>query len=175
MNLNPLPEVELIAPDESHRDEFLAHVAASRALHSPWVTAPGDADTFARYLQRISTPQHRGFLVVDKPSGDMIGVVNVNDIRLGVLCSASLGYYGFARRCGNGRMTAGVKLAVDASFGEIGLHRVEANIQPSNAPSRALAERLGLRLEGFSPRYLYISGDWRDHERWAVLKEDWPG
>jgi len=50
---------------------------------------------------------------------------------------------------------------------------VEANIQPGNAPSRALVQRLGFRLEGLSPRYLYVSGDWRDHERWAVLSDDW--
>ena len=70
-------------------------------------------------------------------------------------------------------MTAGVDQAVSHAFGELRLHRVEANIQPANAPSRALVQRLGFRLEGLSPRYLYVSGDWRDHERWAVLSDEW--
>ena len=58
-------------------------------------------------------------------------------------------------------------------FGELGLHRVEANIQPGNAPSIALAEGAGFKREGFSPRYLKIGGRWRDHERYAILAEDW--
>jgi ribosomal-protein-alanine N-acetyltransferase len=53
------------------------------------------------------------------------------------------------------------------------LHRVEANIQPRNRASIALVKSLGFRQEGYSPRYLKIGGRWRDHERWALLVDDW--
>ncbi len=59
------------------------------------------------------------------------------------------------------------------AFGELGLHRLEANIQPDNAASIALVRKPGFRLEGYSPRYLKIAGRWRDHERWAILAEEW--
>ncbi len=58
-------------------------------------------------------------------------------------------------------------------FGELGLHRVEANIQPGNLRSIRLARRLGFEREGFSPAYLMVGGEWRDHERWVLRAEGW--
>ena len=70
-------------------------------------------------------------------------------------------------------MTDGMRLVTRLALGEMKLHRLEANIQPANARSRALVKALEFRREGFSPRYLKINGRWRDHERWAMLSEDW--
>ena len=62
---------------------------------------------------------------------------------------------------------------VSDAFTGLRLHRLEANIQPANAPSIALVRRLGFRREGTSPRYLLVDGQWQDHERWAVLADEW--
>jgi ribosomal-protein-alanine N-acetyltransferase len=51
------------------------------------------------------------------------------------------------------------------------LHRLEASIQPANQASPRLVGRLGFRKEGYSPAMLFIDGDWRDHERWAITRE----
>jgi ribosomal-protein-alanine N-acetyltransferase len=69
-------------------------------------------------------------------------------------------------------MTEGVRLVMRHAFGPLGLHRLEANIQPANTASLALVRRLGFRREGLSPRYLKIGGRWRDHERWAMLSDE---
>jgi [ribosomal protein S5]-alanine N-acetyltransferase len=167
------PGVDLVVPGRSDEKEFLGLVARSVELHGKWVHPPDDSEAYALYLRRISSQNHRGFLARERPSGALVGVVNINDIRFGSMMSASLGYYAFENIRAKGLMTEAVRLAVGRAFGELGLHRVEANIQPDNSRSRTLAQRLGFRLEGFSPRYLYVAGDWRDHERWAVLREDW--
>ena len=49
----------------------------------------------------------------------------------------------------------------------MGLHRLEANIQPGSLASIGLVKGAG-SAEGFSPKYLKIGGRWRDHERWAL-------
>ena len=69
-------------------------------------------------------------------------------------------------------MREALEQILDHAFGPLGLHRVEANIQPGNEPSIALARGAGFRLEGFSPRYLLIGGQWRDHERYAITADE---
>ena len=69
-------------------------------------------------------------------------------------------------------MGEALEQVLDHAFRSLGLHRIEANIQPGNAPSIALARGAGFRLEGFSPRYLLIGGQWRDHERYAITVDE---
>ena len=71
-------------------------------------------------------------------------------------------------------MEAGLRAMLREAFGPLGLHRLEANIQPDNTRSIDLVKRLGFRLEGVSPGYLKIHGRWRGHERWAISREDLP-
>ena len=113
------------------------------------------------------------FFVVLKTGGDLIGVVNIDSIVRGAFQSGYLGYYGFIPHVGLGLMREGLSQVVSRAFRELKLHRLEANIQPENERSIALVRGLGFRLEGFSPKYLKVCGRWRDHERWAILAEEW--
>ena len=45
-------------------------------------------------------------------------------------------------------MREGLELVIERAFRELGLHRLEANIQPGNRRSIALVEGLGFRREG---------------------------
>ncbi|WP_457447394.1 GNAT family N-acetyltransferase [Roseateles sp. P5_E4] len=147
---------------------FIAAAQASRQLHRPWVQPPCDAKAFARHLARFDGAAHHGFVVED--DGELAGAINLTNIVMGALCSGYLGYYAFAGFEGRGLMTQGLNAVVRHAFKELGLHRVEANIQPGNLASIALARRCAFALEGYSPRYLKIAGRWRDHERWARVR-----
>jgi [ribosomal protein S5]-alanine N-acetyltransferase len=110
---------------------------------------------------------------VERSTSALVGVVNVMEIVWGSFQSAYLGYYLFQPFGGRGYMTEGLALVIRRAFGELGLHRLEANIQPDNERSVRLVKRLGFRCEGVSPRYLKVAGRWRDHLRWAILREEW--
>ena len=91
----------------------------------------------------------------------------------GPLQQAYLGYYAFSPHEGRGYMLEALQLVLRHAFRVLKLHRIEANIQPGNAPSIALVRAAGFDKEGFSPRYLKIGGRWRDHERWAINSDGW--
>jgi ribosomal-protein-alanine N-acetyltransferase len=106
-------------------------------------------------------------------SGKLVGVINISEIVRGIFHSGYLGYYMFEPYQRQGFMVAGLSTAIGRAFRVLGLHRLEANIQPKNRASTALVKRLGFRREGYSPRYLKIGGRWKDHECWAITVEDW--
>ncbi|HEU0076638.1 MAG TPA: GNAT family protein [Longimicrobiaceae bacterium] len=154
-------------------DEWLALNRASQKLYRGVTEPMTELGQFATYVHRCTDADYAGFFVCRREDGAIVGSANLSQISRGNFSSCYLGYQGGAPYTGRGYMTEGVGLVLRHAFGPLGLHRVEANIQPDNAPSLALVKRLGFTLEGRSRRYLKIRGRWRDHERWAMLQEDW--
>ncbi|MFF9813460.1 GNAT family N-acetyltransferase [Streptomyces sp. NPDC014006] len=152
--------------------EFAARARQSKDLHHPWLFPPDSADAYTAYASRlIEDPTKAGFLVCEKDGGDIAGFININNIVEGAFLSGALGYGAFAHAAGRGLMKEGLDLVVGHAFGPMRLHRLEINVQPGNAASIGLARACGFRLEGFSPKMLFIDGAWRDHERWAITAE----
>jgi ribosomal-protein-alanine N-acetyltransferase len=165
----PVVELELFLPAAA--EEFAAAARRSRALHRPWVHPPLSADAAAELARGRLGPASYGYLVRAGGDARLAGYIAVSNIVRGAFRSAYLGYYAFAGCEGRGLMSAGLRAVLAQARTTLGLHRLEANIQPGNAASIALVQRLGFRCEGYSPRYLKIGGRWRDHERWAILLE----
>ena len=153
--------------------EFLAAVGRSRTLHHPWVQAPGTPEAYRDYLTKHDNARGIAFFVWLVEPRALVGVANLSEIVMGSFRSAYLGYYAFVPHAGRGLMKDGLAQVITHAFRAVKLHRLEANIQPRNLRSKALVRTLGFRREGFSPRYLKIGGRWCDHERWAILCEDW--
>jgi len=189
--------VTLRTPTETDRVEYVALRQGSLPHLKPWEPLLGDDEaqfgnaSFDRLLTRVQLDSDEPFLIcagaessdtgsADPALGTIVGYVGLGQIYRGPFCSCFMGYWigtPFARR---GYGVAGVRATVGRALmpeehGGLGLHRVEANIIPSNAASLALIRRVGFRLEGYSPRYLKIAGRWQDHERWAITAEDWAG
>ena len=172
-NARPEPQVVIRQVTRDDRAEFLALMQVSRSLHEPWISPPLTGRAFDAYLARMNRDDHEGLLVCRRDGAAIVGVINLNNIVRGSFLNASLGYYAGLPYAGQGYMSSGLRAAIRFAFDVMGLHRLEANIQPGNEASIALVKRVGFRLEGLSPRYLKIAGRWRDHERWALTIEDW--
>jgi [ribosomal protein S5]-alanine N-acetyltransferase len=165
--------VRLRVLERSDREQFLALARQSRDLHRPWTYPPERADQFDDLFARSRREDFVCLLacLADDPTA-ITGVFTISQIVRGAFQSAYMGYYANARHAGQGLMREAMDQVLDHAFGPLALHRLEANIQPGNGASVALARGAGFRLEGYSPRYLLIGGQWRDHERYAITADE---
>lgn len=164
------PRVHLRALGPGDRDAFLAAAHRSRSLHRPWTVAPQTTEAFDRYA--AEDPARRTLAVVRTADGELTGVYNLSQLFYGPFRNAYLGYYAFEPWAGRGYMREGMGLLLRHAFGPLGLHRLQANVQPGNDRSIALLRATGWREEGYAPRYLKIAGRWRDHVMFAIVAED---
>ena len=160
-------------PAQTDREELIALMQASREFHDPWVDMPNTPERFAAYLPSPPIAHRRRLSSCDLASAQIVGPGRLNLHRARLFFNPRItGYCVGAPFARQGYMTEGIKLVTQYAFTAMGLHRVEANIQPGNAASIALVRKCGFRKEGFSPRYLKVKGEWRDHERWALLANE---
>lgn len=169
-------------PSEGDRAEFMDVRRRNRKHLERWEPIPRGMDAFTdaelsrafdRELKLRRTKTDERFLICDAGDGAIMGKISISGIHRGPLMECRLGYWigkEFTRR---GCMSEAVGLATRYAFLTLGLHRVEANMQPHNEGSRRVVIRNGFEREGFSPRYLLIRGRWADHERWAITRETW--
>jgi ribosomal-protein-alanine N-acetyltransferase len=144
----------------------------SREHHGAYPSSLRDESKWDEWYGQLLTGPYVSLLAIDQASEGLIGLINFNEIVTGPAQTAFISYYGMVRFARRGLMTQAVGLAVRYAFDQLGLHRVEAVIQPENTRSVALVKRLGFRCEGISLRYLNVQGVWRDVERWAILADE---
>ncbi len=169
-------------PIESDRDEFVALRQSSRAHLQPWDPIPlsgldlYSSAAFDRELETHNTDREQRWLIIERATHAIAGRIALTNIERGVFQNGRFGYWIGAPFQGRGLMSEALALAITHCFrpseqGGMGLHRVCANIMPTNTRSRNLLERIGFTKEGYSKNYLKIQGTWQDHERWALTIE----
>ncbi|KTD56053.1 GNAT family acetyltransferase [Legionella sainthelensi] len=164
--------ITLREPSAQDETVFISTMKNSRDIHFPFITAPCTSEEFQAYLSR-SRQESEQYYIAWNNNQHIIGVFNISGIIRGSFKSAYLGYYASAECLGKGLMSKTLKLVLKEIFTTLELHRIEANIQPTNTASIQLATKNGFIKEGFSPRYLKINGIWQDHFRFALTFEDW--
>ena len=107
-----------------------------------------------------------------REDGVLIGAVTIDNVRRGAAQSGSIGYWLGKPFEKKGYMIEVVKALIFYIFKNFDLSRVEAATLPENQASRSLLEKVGFKYEGVSQSYLQISGRWRNHVMYSLLRED---
>jgi len=165
--------ISLRPPTPADFREYAALMKVSKPVFRELLQAFTGRKQFNGYLRRCNRDDAYGFLMCRREDGAVVGAISLfNIVRLHVQ-NGIVGYFVGAPHVRRGYATEALQLVLRFAFRKLKLHRVEASIQPHNAASIALVKRAGFAREGFSRRLVKIAGQWRDHERWAILAEDW--
>lgn len=101
-----------------------------------------------------------------------MGTFTLASIIRGAFHSCSVGY-GLAERCqGQGLATSALREAADLAFGDLRLHRLQAETLTHNHRSQRVLQRVGFQKYGEAPSYLHIAGAWRANALYQLLNPD---
>jgi len=167
---------------ESDHDEYVRMHEVSAEHFRPWFPAPDGRSIDDRFSEALVLTR-RGLeagtearLAAFDADGALLGTFSLSQIFRRVFQNAYAGWAVSAEHIGRGIATEGVTALLDLAFTPeplgLGLHRVQANIIPSNVASVRVAEKAGFRLEGHAKEYLKIDGRWQDHLMYAKLAHE---
>ena len=135
-----------------------------------WSDAPHTSIEQTRAMFAKARPEWRCWSITLKGNDTAIGFVAAGEKRQGNV--TELGYFLARDHWGGGIAAEAISAVIDRLFAE-GQRRVFADTDPDNAPSRALLEKLGFKLEG------YLRGEWethigvRDTTLYGLLRDEW--
>ncbi len=158
-------------------EEFFAHMERGRDFigqHIGFADAAKDLESarelLQRYADKAATDTGRIFGIwLDEVlvGGVLFRVMDVPQGR------AEVGCWLEPAAVGKGLVTRAAKVLVDHAIRERGLHRVEWHVSSANAPSIAVARRLGMSRDGVLRSYSLHRGVRQDVEVWSVLAPEW--
>ncbi|HEY0699798.1 MAG TPA: GNAT family protein [Micromonospora sp.] len=172
-----MPVTRLASLDDA--EALTARLRANREFLGPWEPARDDTfftvDAQRAVLAEALDGHARGTtvpLVITDADGHLVGRLTINGITRGAFQSACLGYWVSESHNGRGLASAAVADAVTIAFGELGLHRLQAETLPHNVASQRVLTRNGFVPFAVAPAYLRIAGEWRDHILYHLLNQD---
>lgn len=150
-------------------DALHASFADSGLMHW-WSSGPHESLDETRADFAREDREWRAWAITLKGDDTAIGFVAAGERRQGNV--TEIGYMLAREHWGAGIAREAISAVIDRIFAE-GQRRVFADTDPDNAPSRALLEKLGFKLEG------YLRAEWethigvRDTTLYGLLREDW--
>jgi ribosomal-protein-alanine N-acetyltransferase len=140
-----------------------------------WDCPPTTSVAGTRKLVELSvnpTPRHAAWAILLKEGGALCGMLNYHH-REAKHRRLEVGWILAPRFWRQGLMSEAMRAFLDHCFATLGTNRIEATIEPDNATSRRLAERLGFEREGLMREVLFVGGVFRDLHLYALLASAW--
>jgi ribosomal-protein-alanine N-acetyltransferase len=157
---------------------MLALLVRNRVFLTPFEPLRPEAD-FTLAGQRAAIAEVATLRAADaayafciRAGGELVGRLTLSQVFRKAFRNCYLGYWVGEEHNGRGYATEAVRTAVDYALGELGLHRVQANVMTKNPRSARVLTKAGFRKEGLALRYLQIAGRWEDHDMYAITAED---
>jgi [ribosomal protein S5]-alanine N-acetyltransferase len=151
-------------------------VTRNREFMAPWTrirpeeffTVEGQRTDIEAALSRHAEGTALPHVILDAAQ-EVAGRITLNGIVRGPFLSCSVGYWVSEDRNGRGLATAALAHIKAVAFGELGLHRLQAETLVHNPASQAVLARHGFERFGLAPAYLNIAGRWQEHIMFQVL------
>jgi [ribosomal protein S5]-alanine N-acetyltransferase len=110
--------------------------------------------------------------LVRKVEGDLIGTCTLSHLDAQNR-RAELGYALGRPHWGQGYVQEGLRALLGFAFEELALHRLEADVDPRNAASVKVLERLGFSREGYLRERWIVDGEISDAVLFGLLRREW--
>ena len=173
--------LHLVSLDSTDTEEFFDFLVRNKDYFRKW-SAQYEENYFSvwyhrAWLEHLEQDALNGtevkFGIYNKTNPNrIIGSVSLSNIIKGIFQSCFLGYRIDEHETGKGIATESIKRVIEFAFDELMLHRIEANVMPSNGPSIKVVEKLGFINEGLAKNYLKVNGKWEDHLHYVLLNQN---
>ncbi|MFC6064195.1 GNAT family N-acetyltransferase [Streptomyces ochraceiscleroticus] len=158
-------------------EEFLAHIERGREFIGQYVGLPDVVTNLESSRAHLSSYAEKAAADTGRihgiwMDGKLVGGVlfRTMDLASG---TAEAGCWLEPSAAGRGLVTRAVRVLIDWAVEERGIHRVEWHVSSANAPSIAVARRLGMTKDGVLRESYPYRGKRHDMEVWSVLAPEW--
>ena len=157
--------------------ELFAAVDANREYLRewlPWLDRTNNVDDETSFIASTLEEYERGdgVLYGIRLEGNLIGTISLNWIDWENR-GCGVGYWLAEDQTGNGYATKSCIRLMEHCFDDLGLHRFVLEAATDNFPSRAIAENLGMRLEGITKDREWLYGHYVDAALYAITAPEW--
>lgn len=167
-------ELSLIGQDTA--PEMFEMIQRERDYLLQWLAWPVHTNSLNDYMGYVKRVGHdyaegKGMACCILYMGKPVGAIGFNYINYS-LKKTEIGYWLSKQYQGEGIMTRACLKLIEIAFTELGMEKIEIPAAVGNKPSRAVCERLGMKLEGIITNAENLNGRIVDHAYYGLRKTE---